>query len=318
MTSETLLLFVSRIRKLTSRIRAYELRSADGNELPIVTAGSHLTIPVVIHGKADFRHYAICSNPNQRDFYEIAVLHEATGRGGSQFIRDTFGIDTQFKCAAPTNNFHVHANSSPAILIAGGIGIAPIMSIAYTLAARGRRFSLHYAGRSKAEMAFADELQHNFPHQIHFYSAAEKQRLDIGHLMADASSNTQFYCCGPQKMLDEIEASAKNLGIDKDRIQQEHFTAEIHEHDKPVVLELAYSNKLIKVNGDQPLLAALRDAKLPVKFDCCVGDCGTCAVKILEGEADHRDHVLSDEQKAQGFICVCVSRSKTEKLVLAI
>lgn len=318
MTPETLLLCVSRIRELTPRIRAYELRATDGSELPIITAGSHLTIPVVISGKPDFRHYSICSNPNQRNFYEIAVLHESRGCGGSHFIRTTFEPGTQFECATPANNFHVHANSSPALLIAGGIGITPIISIAYTLAARGRRFSMHYAGKSKAEMAFSNELQNNFPQQIHFYSTAENQRLNIMDVMANTPSNTQFYACGPQKMLNEIQTCARSLGVDNDRIQLEHFTAETHDDDKAVVLELAYSHKLIKVNSDQPLLAALRDAKLPVKFDCCVGDCGTCAIKILEGEADHRDHVLSDAQKKDGFICVCVSRSKTDKLVLAL
>jgi ferredoxin-NADP reductase len=313
------LLTVSRVRQLTPRIRAYELRSPVGTELPLVTAGSHIAIPIQLaNGKTDFRHYSICSNNMQRDFYEIAVLREEESRGGSRFIFDHFQQGTQLECDFPTTNFHLHADASPAILIAGGIGITPIISIAHTLALRGRRFQLHYAGRSKSEMAFVDELQAQFARQLHIYSADENQRLDIMHVLGDAPSNALFYACGPHKMLADIETSAHMLAIAKDRIQIEHFAAEHSDQDTALVLELAYSNKLINVNTNQPLLNAVRDAGIEVNFDCCVGDCGSCAVKILEGEAEHRDHVLSDAQKAQGFICLCVSRAKGDKLVIAL
>ncbi|GGY77133.1 hypothetical protein GCM10011613_22060 [Cellvibrio zantedeschiae] len=316
---QKLALTVSRVRDLTPRIRAYELRSTTGEELPLVTAGSHIAIPVQLaDGKTDVRHYSICSNPNQREFYEIAVLLEDNSRGGSQFIYNHFQTGTQIECALPTNNFHLHADASPAVLIAGGIGITPIMAIAHTLALRGRRFTLHYAGRHKKDMAFVPELENNFPRSLFFYDADEGKRLDLMNLLGDATSNTLFYACGPQKMLDDIETSARLLCIAKDRIQIEHFSAPGSEQDTPLLLELAYSNKLIKVNANQPLLNAVRDAGVEVKFDCCVGDCGSCAVKVLEGEAEHRDHVLSDSQKSQGYMCLCVSRAKGEKLVIAL
>lgn len=318
-TIERLRLTIAQITQLTPRIYHYQLRATSGAELPLITAGSHIAIPVTLNkGKQDFHHYSICSNPNQRDFYEIAVLREENGSGGSQFIIENFSVGTLLKCGMPSNNFHLHADASPAILIAGGIGITPIMSIAHTLTLRGRRFQLHYAGRSKSDMAFVEELQKNFVRNLFIYAADEQSRLNILNLLADAPSNTLFYACGPQTMLAEIETCARMLGIDKDRIQMEHFAAEKSAHDKAVVLELAHGNKIIKATADQSLLSALRDAGVNVNFDCCVGDCGTCAVKILEGEAEHRDHVLSDAQKAQGFICVCVSRAKSDKLVLAL
>lgn len=318
-TTEKLVLKISRVRDLTSRIRAYELRSESGAELPLVTPGSHLTIPVQLpSGKMDFRHYSICSNAIERDFYEIAVLLEAKGRGGSQFIFNNFQLGTQLECGLATNNFDLHADASPAILFAGGIGIAPIIAIAHTLAMRGRRFTLHNAGRSKTEMAFLDELRHYFPRNLKIYARDEDARVDILHELANAPSNALIYACGPKKMLSDIETSAHLLGISKDRIQTENFITEDAEKNTALVLELAYSNKLINVNSDQPLLNAVRDAGIDVNFDCCVGDCGSCAVKILEGEADHRDHVLNDAQKAEGFICLCVSRAKSDKLVLAL
>jgi len=318
-TIERLSLIITQVAQLTPRIYRYQLRAASGAELPLITAGSHIAIPLTLkNGKQDFHHYSICSNPNQREFYEIAVLLEEDGGGGSQFIVDNFAVATVLECDMPGNNFQLHADASPAILIAGGIGIAPIISIAHTLALRGRRFQLHYAGRNKNDMAFVDELQKVFTRNLHIYATDENQRLDIMNVLADAPSNTLFYACGPQKMLADIETCARMLGIDKDRIQIEHFATEKSANDKAVVLELAHSNKLIKTTADQSLLTALRGAGVNVNFDCCVGDCGTCAVKIIEGEAEHRDHVLSDAQKTQGFICVCVSRAKGDKLVLAL
>ncbi len=318
-TIERLALTITQVTPLTPRIYCYQLRATSGAELPLITAGSHIAVPVTLtNGKQDFHHYSICSNPNQREFYEIAVLLEENGSGGSQFIINHFAVGTLLDCGVPSNNFHLHADASPAILMAGGIGITPIISIAHTLALRGRRFQLHYAGRSKKHMAFLDELQKTFTRNLYIYAADEQQRLNIMNLLAEAPSNTLFYACGPQKILAEIETSARMLSIDKDRIQMEHFAAEKSENDKAVVLELAHSNKLVKATADQPLLTALRDAGVDVNSDCCVGDCGTCAVKIIEGEAEHRDHVLSDAQKAQGLICVCVSRAKSDKLVLAL
>jgi ferredoxin-NADP reductase len=253
-----------------------------------------------------------------RDVYEIAVLLEDKSRGGSQFIFDHFQVDTKLECNLPANNFHLHADASPAILIAGGIGITPIMAMAHTLALRGRRFTLHYAGRSQTEMAFVNELKNYFPRNLNVYPADEDKRLDIMHVLADAPGNALFYVCGPQKMLAEIETCSRMLGIAKDRIQIEHFAADDSKKNSALVLEMAYSNKLINVSPDQSLLNAVRDAGIDVSFDCCVGDCGSCAIKILAGEAEHRDHVLSDVQKAQGFMCLCVSRAKSDKLVLAL
>lgn len=313
-----LTLYIANITQLTPRIRCYQLRALHDVELPLITAGSHLAIPTqATNGKTEFHNYSICSNPTQRNFYEVAILRDDNHRS-SHFIFENFKVGMQLECKMPANNFHLHADASPAILIAGGIGIAPIKSLAQTLAVRGRRFSLHYAGRSLNEMAFVDELKTTFTRQVQFYPADENARLNVMQILADAPGNAVFYACGPQKMLDDIETSARLLGIDADRIQREYFSTAKGDKDKAVVLELAYSNKLINAGADQPLLAALRAASVDVNFDCCVGDCGTCAVKVLEGEAEHRDHVLSDEQKAQGFMCVCVSRAKSDRLLLAL
>lgn len=317
--TEPLALTISEMRELTPRIRAFRLRSTHGQELPLASAGSHIAFKIPLaNGKSDIRHYSLCHNPLQRDYYEIAVLRENEGRGGSQFIFENFKEGMQLECTVPTNNFHLHADASPAILIVGGIGITPIISIAYTLASRGRRFQLHYAGRSKSEMAFVEDIQKHFAANVYWYPADENARMDIMNLLADVPGNALVYACGPQKMLADIDTSARLLGIAKDRIQTEHFTTADADNNRELLLELAYSNKLIKVAAGQPLLNAVRDAGINAAFDCCVGDCGTCAVKILEGEAEHHDHVLNDTQKAEGMICLCVSRAKGDKLVIAL
>jgi len=307
-------LIISSIRQLTPRIRAYELRDANGQDLPLIAAGAHLKIPIIREDTTtEFRYYSICSNPAQRDTYEIAVQADEDGYSA---IQDFFTMNLQFTCEPPSNHFPLHADTSPTVLIAGGIGITPIKPMAQTLARRGRRFQLHYAGRSRKEMAFNDFLSNEFQHNYFAYPADEGKRLDVIKLLSEAAHNAMIYACGPQALIEATYNAASSLGISKDRIHSEASSTKQNENEKPVILELIRSNKLIHVDATQPLLAAIRDAGVNVDFDCCVGECGTCAVKIIEGEADHRDTVLDEASRANGMICICVSRANSEKLIL--
>ncbi|MES2822605.1 MAG: PDR/VanB family oxidoreductase [Pseudomonadota bacterium] len=310
-------LVISNIRQLTPRIRAYGLRDPEGKDLPFIAAGAHLQVPVLLENqRIELRQYSIFSNPACRDSYDIAVMREKSGRGGSTAVHETYALGMQLNCELPSNNFQLHADSSPAILIAGGIGITAIKSMAQTLALRGRRFQLHYAGRKLSEMAFSNDLAGEFGNHFFAYPADENKRMNIMQLLSDAPHNALFYLCGPKKLMDDVYSSATLLGITKDRIQSEQFSLEKAAEDKAIVVELARSNKLIQVAADQPILSALRDAGIAVNFDCCVGDCSTCAVKIIAGEAEHRDHVLSDQERADGMICICVSRAKNDHIIL--
>ncbi len=313
--TDRLALIVTQVQTLTPRVRRYQLRMADGGQLPLAAAGAHINIDLPLPGGTSARSYSLCSNPLQRDYYEIAVLREEKGRGGSAYIHDHFAVGTELQSSIPSNHFPLHADASPAVLIAGGIGITPLFAMAQTLSQRGRRFQLHYAGRSRGDMAFLQELEENFSRQLHTYPADER-RLDAMHLLADAPGNAQLYVCGPESLLHETENCARALGISNDRLHSERFHPEHDDSDKPVILELVRSNKLLQVAADQPLLAAVRAAGIDINFDCCVGDCGSCAVTVLEGEPEHRDHVLSDAAKARGRMCLCVSRAHSDKLVL--
>lgn len=314
--NRTITLRVNRVQQLTPRVYSYELSDPTGGDLPLVSAGGHIAISIKNGDRSEVRHYALCGNPSQRKNYRIAVLREDKEQSSSHSIIEHFVEGTTFECTIAIHQLQLHADASPSILIAGGIGIAPLIAMTYTLEQRGRRFQLHYAGRSQKEMAFADELTKTFPRQTRLYPTDENCRLDLMNLLADAPSNANFYICCPQKMFAELETSARLLGIPKDRIHYESFIREKKSTTENVILELQSSNRLVLVEGERSLLTALRDAKVNVHFDCCVGDCGTCAVRVIEGEVEHRDHVLTDSQKAQGYMCLCVSRAKSEKLVL--
>jgi ferredoxin-NADP reductase/predicted pyridoxine 5'-phosphate oxidase superfamily flavin-nucleotide-binding protein len=217
-------LIVSGVRQLTARIRAYELRDPAGGKLPVVDPGSHLKIPVRLPtDEIGVRHYSIASNPLRRDKYEIAVQREDGGNGGSQAVHDSYQIGTRVRMDFPGNHFGLHDDERPAILIAGGIGITAIKSMAQALHGRGGRFSLHYAGRSQADMAFSEHLQRQFKDQIYLYGAAEGNRLNIPGILSKAPKDALVYVCGPDRLNRAVRDHAIKLGIPRKNVRLELF-----------------------------------------------------------------------------------------------
>ena len=218
-------LVVSGIRQLAPRVRAFELRDPDGGKLPPVDPGSHLRIPVTLpSGEQVDRHYSIASNPARSDAYEIAVLREEKGSGGSAAVHDSYQIGTRLNVDMPGNHFGLHTDHRPALLIAGGIGITPIKSMALALENRGTEFQLHYAGRSRRQMAFRDRLERQLQSRLHVYSAEDGDRLDIESALAGANQDTVIYVCGPQRLTDAVKKTARALGIARERVRLELFT----------------------------------------------------------------------------------------------
>jgi len=217
-------LVVSGIRQLTARVRAYELRDPTGNELPAVDPGSHLKIPVRLSThEMVVRHYSITANPCQRDIYEIAVQREDNGSGGSLAIHDTYQIGTRIRLDLPANHFGLQEEERPAVLIAGGIGITAIKPMAQALCAKGNHFSLHYVGRSQADMAFSEHLKREFSDQVCVYGAAEGQRLDVSAILSAAPKNALIYVCGPDRLNNAVRERAAELGIARENVRQELF-----------------------------------------------------------------------------------------------
>jgi len=313
-------LVISGIRQLTPRVLAFELHDPSDAELPAVEAGSHLQFPVQLpDGETTIRHYSICSNPARRDAYEIAVLREDEGGGGSLAVHDQFSIGRQLQTELPQNHFQLHGDERPAVLIAGGIGITPIKAMAQSLKARGNDMHLHYAGRSGREMAFRDRLLWEFDEDITVYRSNEDERLEIESVMSSAPDESIFYVCGPGGLIDAIVNLGAELNIDPHRIRFERFVATVAADARPIQVELRRSGKQLEVAADQTILDAMIEAGIESPYSCKAGNCKTCAVKVLDGEPEHRDSALSTAEKEDyQLICPCVSRAKGDHLALDV
>ena len=314
-----LALEIAGIRQLTPRVRAYELRAADGGDLPPVGAGAHLDVPVrLADGREDGRRYSIASDPARREVYEIAVLREDAGTGGSAAVHRDFRLGLRLNCALPGNDFPLHDDARPALLVAGGIGITPIRSMALALSAAGRPFELHYAGRSAREMAYREELQRQLGPALHPYCGDAGQRLDLPALIVQAPPDAVFYVCGPARLIDAVRTAAGTAGVAEGRLRYERFVpAPPATADRPVRVKLARSGKTIEVPATQSILDAVRAAGIDAAYACRVGTCRTCAVEVVSGEPDHRDNALAEADRVVGrLMCICVSRAHSPELVL--
>jgi ferredoxin-NADP reductase/predicted pyridoxine 5'-phosphate oxidase superfamily flavin-nucleotide-binding protein len=320
MGSGPLELVISGLRQLTPRVRAFELRDPNGAKLPVVSAGSHLQFPMQLeNGKEKICHYSICSNPARRDAYEIAVLREDGGEGGSIAVHEQFGIGQVLNCELPQNNFPMHDDTRPALLIAGGIGITPIKAMAQAFKDRGSDIHLHYSGRNAQEMAFRDRLVREFKTEMTVYSSLEQERLNIERVLNDAPDNAVIYVCGPGRLIDAVVRVAGELQIEPERIRFERFGATMSADARPIQLDLRRSGKQIEVAADQTILDAMLEAGVDSAFSCRAGNCKSCAVKVLDGEPEHRDSALSmTERSDYQLFCPCVSRAKSDRLVLDI
>lgn len=221
-----LALTITGIRQMTPHIRAYELRTESWGELPHAEAGAHLDVPVrLADGSVVTRQYSLATDPGRRDMYEIAVLLESDGRGGSQAIHETWQIGTQLRVVPPVNHFPLHADSRPAVLIAGGIGITSIKPMAQTLRRRNVPLELHYTGRTPSDMAYHDQLVAEFTNTYfsYFSRVPGHRRLDITEVLQRAADDAVIYVCGPVALIENVRTAANHLGIMPERVQQESF-----------------------------------------------------------------------------------------------
>ena len=223
--SGPLALTITGIRQLTPKVRAFELRDAAGNELPSIEAGAHLKVPVRLpNGEVTERHYSIASNPSRRDAWEIAALREDEGSGGSRAVHNTWTLGMTLNMELPENHFPLHEDDSPAVLIAGGIGITPIKSMAQALEQRGTDFHLHYAGKDRRAMPFRDRLERHLGERLSVYSSADGERMNLEAVLREAPEDAVVYICGPDRLIAGLMAAAKAAGFPRDRIQLERFS----------------------------------------------------------------------------------------------
>ncbi len=320
---------VAQAEDLNPLIRSFTLRAPSGAPLPAFSAGAHVRVQVTLpDGRSDWRHYSLI-NPladvaatRAPGHYRIAVRREDTGRGGSRFMH-ALQAGAALRIEPPKNDFPLAepGTGSPGctVLVAGGIGITPLLSMAAQCKAEGREVRMVYAGRSRALMAFVPELHKLLGDSLAVHADEEQGApLDIAALLGGCGADDRLYVCGPKPMLDAVLAEANARGWPRERVCFELFTeATAAAGDQAFEVVLSQSGQSHTVPAGQSILDCLISHGCDPLFDCKRGECGVCVVPVLEGEVEHRDYVLTAAERAAGnVIQICVSRAKGQRLVL--
>lgn len=321
MVAELLKVVVSLARRESDSIMRYELRDPEGKPLPAFTAGAH--IDVHLSGEL-IRQYSLLNDQRERDRYVIGVLKESVGRGGSAYFHDHIGQGDVLTISAPRNNFPLHETATKSLLLAGGIGVTPILSMAARLSHLGAPFEVHYCARSRKRAAFLPWVAESPYHgqvTLHFDDEAPAQQLDIPPLLATYAPGMHLYVCGPTGFMDAVIKEAEKHWP-AEAVHREYFTLtppEPAHGERAFQVQIASSGEIIDVAADETIAAALKRHGVPILLSCEQGICGTCITEVLEGIPDHRDEVLTDEEHASHKLMTpCCSRSKSDLLVLAL
>lgn len=314
----TIELEVAALEALTPEVRRLVLRRPGGGALAAFQPGAHL--PVIAHtdGGAAQRCYSLVNPGASNDSYEIAVKREAKGGGGSRFMHQ-LRVGDRVWAGAPRNDFTLLDVPHEVVLIAGGIGITPIYAMAQAAQARGWRYQLHYGARSPELMPYrqAIETLAGAAAHFHFDGGDPTRGMSLPQVLGAPGANRHVYVCGPRALIDATLREAGQLGWSREHVHIELFAPSAPvAGDRPIVVSLALSGQTLTVAADQSILDAMLAAGCDPLFDCRRGECGMCAVKLLDGVADHRDYALSDDERAEGKVCICVSRARTEAITL--
>lgn len=300
-------------------ICGFELMRPDRAPLPRFSAGAH--IDVHLPGGL-VRQYSLCSSPERNDGYEIAVLRDERGRGGSMAIHDHVHEGDRIRIGVPRNHFPVEPQAARHLLLAGGIGVTPILSMAEHLHTLGASFEMHYCTRSRDRTAFAQRLAGSAYHdrvQIHFDDAGEHQAFNLDIALEREAADTHLYVCGPRGFMDAVLAGARARGWPDQRLHYEFFSGAVPDsaEDPAFRVRVESSGAVIDVPPGCSVVDALAKHGVEVLTSCEQGVCGTCMTRVLEGQPDHRDSYLTNEERAAGeYFMPCCSRAKTALLVL--
>jgi vanillate O-demethylase ferredoxin subunit len=290
-------------------VRAFELVPSDG--VARYPLGSHLQVRVSLGTRAEIRRYSLVGEAARDAAYRIAVKYLPEGRGGSRYMW-SLEPGAKLEISEPSSHFALRAGASEYLLIAGGIGITPLVGMAEALAARGVRFRLLYAGRSRQQMAFLSSLEAQLGDRLGVFAGAEGRRLDLHREFSLLQPAAEVYLCGPIALMEAARRTWATLGREPGRLRIETFGSSGHRPADAFVVRVIDHDTELRVARDQSLLEALGSAGIEVAGHCLRGECGLCAVRVIEldGEIDHRDVVLCDEEKAEArSICPCVSRA---------
>ncbi|MFK7958061.1 MAG: reductive dehalogenase domain-containing protein [Lysobacterales bacterium] len=299
---------VAQVRKDGDNVSLYEFESLDGSPLPAFEAGAHLDVVVA---PEYLRQYSLSSDPADRSRYQIGVLKESEGRGGSQLLHRIFTEGRKVFVSRPINHFPLVADATKSMLMGGGIGVTPLIAMAHDLHRKNQDFELHYCFRARANAAFVDDLL-NAPwsDRVSLHISTEGGRADLDQLLANYHSGHYLYTCGPDGFMSDVLRAGEKNGWPDSVMRREYFsvpeTPEYENHD--FVLRLARSGREIPVRADQSATDALALAGVSVNVKCSDGICGVCRCGLVAGDVEHRDFVLSNDQRKNAII-LCQSRA---------
>lgn len=312
-----LTLVVSDLQAEARDVMLVELRAQNGAALPAFEPGAHLEIDL---GSGRIRHYSLTNDWRERDRYVIGVGRVAAGRGGSAYIHQSLRCGMPLQVSAPRNNFPLAPAGESHLFIAGGIGVTPFMSMIRWCEAQGRPWRLVYAARNGQRAAFHETLR-EYGERVHFHFDDQAGGfLDVRPWLSERAGQ-HIYCCGPQALMQAVQTHAAHLP--PQTMHFEYFAAPSVDADSTTAaagefrVELRQSHRSFTVPADRSILEVLEANGIELPFSCREGLCGTCETPVCEGEVEHRDYVLSQEQRAAGkSMMICVSRAVSPVLVL--
>jgi vanillate O-demethylase ferredoxin subunit len=313
-----LLAVVADKRAEAEDVCVFELAAENGGRLPAFRAGAHIDVHLP---NGLVRQYSLCGDPRERRRYRIAVLRTAPSRGGSRTLHDEVRVGDRIAISAPKNHFPLARGAARSLLIAGGIGITPIIAMAEALARAGADFELHYCVRTARRAAFAQQLMRSsYASRVHFHygETAGGKRLDLPALLADPDPRTHVYACGPAGFMDAVRDCALAQGWDSSRVHREHFAAPAGAPPaRPFDIRIASSGAIVHVPAELSALEALARHGIKLPMACGQGLCGTCITPVLEGEPEHRDLCLDEAKRARNdCMTPCCSRARGASLTL--
>jgi tetrachlorobenzoquinone reductase len=298
-------------------IVSVELESCDDGKLPAYDAGAHIEVRVPGAGP---RNYSLVSDLGAGDTYRIGVKRESEGRGGSRWFHEQARVGDRLEIGPPRNAFPLNDQAENSVFIAGGIGITPLLSMVGRLVELGRPWELHVTARTPRSLPFQSLLAHyakvpNGAVRVHFSNDAPG-RLDFQSIVRSAQPDTHVYCCGPSGMIDAFVHAARDRAADT--VHFERFAAgQAAATDGGFQLQLARDGRCLNVPAGKSILDTLLDAGVDIPYSCTQGVCGSCRIAVLEGEPDHRDDYLSDDERAANDSLIpCCSGSRSQRLVV--
>jgi ferredoxin-NADP reductase len=336
-----LALRVERAEFLAHRVLGLVLADPNHGPLPAWEPGAHIDIKLP---SGATRSYSLHGHPTRAE-YHVAVLHEEKGRGGSREIHQRQLVGSVLPVSLPRNQYRLVEDAPHYLFIAGGIGITPLLPMIRQLNERKRSWDLHYLGRSRSAMSFVDELsdyQHRRAGKFNLVASDESPRAILSDILTAVPQGTAVYCCGPNRLLAEVESISASNG-DRYTLHIERFgrpeladnpaaaasaggppstsdteaVVEPCDPDGPFRVELKSTGEILEVGADESILECARKLRTGLSFSCSDGYCGTCETRVVAGVPDHRDSVLTDQEKAESrSMMICVGRSRTKLLVL--